>query len=202
MPEDRYPHTSHSSSDPAQWVNLYGHYLFSIALLKVGNKETAEDLVQETFISAIKARDTFKQNSSVKTWLAAILKNKIVDYYRKKDVLKHVTEYIDDTQHGFSEAFFDTGNGQWLPESVPQEWHGGADAALNRNEFYQVLQYCIQKMPKKLVPVFTARFLDNEDADTICKEFNISTSNYWVIIHRAKLLMRNCLEKNWFLQSS
>lgn len=202
MPEDHYPHTSSSSSDPAQWVSLYGNYLFSIALLKVGNKETAEDLVQETFISAIKARESFKENSSVKTWLAVILKNKIVDYYRKKDVLKHVTEYIDDTQHGFAEAFFNQESGHWLPETMPQHWESNADDALNRNEFYNVLQYCIHKMPKKLVPVFTARFLDNEDADTICKEFNISTSNYWVIIHRAKLLMRNCLEKNWFLQSS
>lgn len=202
MPDVISTNMNSSSSSPTQWVQQYGDYLFSIAMLKVGNKETAEDLVQETFISAIKAKDSFKENSSVKTWLAAILKNKVIDYYRKKDVLKQVTEYIDDTQNSFSDSFFDQASGHWLPETFPQVWAEEADSTVNRNEFYKILEYCIHKMPKKLVPVFTARFLDNEDTDIICKDFNISPSNYWVIIHRAKVLMRNCLEKNWFLSSS
>lgn len=191
-----------SSSSPTQWVQQYGDYLFSIAMLKVGNKQTAEDLVQETFISAIKARDSFKENSSVKTWLSAILKNKIIDFYRKRDILKDLREYIDDTQAGFSDSFFDHDSGHWLAESFPHAWQEAADNAVNRSEFYKILEYCIHKMPRKLVPVFIARFLDNEDSDIICKEFNISPSNYWVIIHRAKLLMRSCLEKNWFLSQS
>lgn len=186
---------------PADWIGLYGDYLYSLALLKTGNKEIAEDLVQDTFLSAFKARESFKGNSSEKTWLATILKNKIVDHYRKKDVLKNTGDYLADTEESFHNSFFTTGDpaGHWTSATAPKEWHTeNADNPVNKREFYQILQYCIQKMPPKLVPVFLARFVDQENADEICKEFNISSSNYWVIIHRAKLLMRSCLEKNWF----
>jgi RNA polymerase sigma-70 factor (ECF subfamily) len=185
--------------DPAQWLTRYGDYLYSLAMLKVGHKETAEDLVQETFIAAIKAKDSFRNDSAEKTWLAAILKNKIIDHYRKNDVLKHTTTYLADTDNSFTEHFFDKVNGHWLAEAAPQQWKEQADTTVNRNEFYRILRYCLQKMPPRLIPVFAARFLEEEESDTICKEFNISSSNYWVLIHRAKVLMRSCLEKNWFL---
>ncbi|MDN3654836.1 sigma-70 family RNA polymerase sigma factor [Ferruginibacter paludis] len=184
---------------PGDWVKTYADYLYSLALIKVSNKETAEDLVQETFLSAFKAKDSFKNGSSEKTWLTAILKNKIIDHYRKKDILKDVSSYISETNKGFDEHFFDTHNGHWLMESAPLAWKELADAKVNLNEFNKIIQYCIQKMPTKLVPVFVAKFLDEAESDLICKEFNITPSNYWVIIHRAKVLIRSCLEKNWFL---
>lgn len=184
---------------PESWLVAHGDYLFSYALLKVSHKETAEDIVQETFVSAIKAKDTFKGDSSEKTWLVAILKNKIIDYYRKKDVLRYTTGYIAETEDDFSKHFFEKSNGHWLKDVAPKLWTESADAALNRAEFDKVVQSCIQKMPTKLIPVFIAKFLDEEDSDTICKVHNISSSNYWVIIHRAKVLIRSCLEQNWFL---
>jgi RNA polymerase sigma-70 factor (ECF subfamily) len=184
---------------PGDWVKTYADYLYSLALIKVSNKETAEDLVQETFLSAFKAKDSFKNGSSEKTWLTAILKNKIIDHYRKKDVLKDVTSYISDTEKGFDEHFFNEPDGHWLSESAPLAWKELADAKVNSNEFNKIIQYCIQKMPTKLVPVFVAKFLDEAESEFICKEFNITSSNYWVIIHRAKVLIRSCLEKNWFL---
>lgn len=184
--------------DPSQWLQLYGDYLFSLAIIKVSNKETAEDLVQETFMMAIKAKDSFRFESSEKTWLTTILKNKITDYYRRKDVLKNAEEYIAATETSFAGHFFDRTNGHWLDNAAPGSWTDSADTSVNRNEFYQVVQHCIQKMPSRLVPVFMAKFMDDEDAGVICKEQNISPSNYWVIIHRAKVLMRSCLEKNWF----
>jgi RNA polymerase sigma-70 factor (TIGR02943 family) len=184
---------------PAEWVKTYADYLYSLALIKVSNKETAEDLVQETFLSAFKAKDAFKNESSEKTWLTAILKNKIIDYYRKRDILKEVSSYISDTEKGFDEHFFDEHNGHWLMDAGPLAWRELADAKVNSNEFNKIVQYCIQKMPTKLVPVFVAKFLDEAESDFICKEFNITASNYWVIIHRAKVLIRSCLEKNWFL---
>ena len=184
---------------PGDWVKTYADYLYSLALIKVSNKETAEDLVQETFLSALKAKNTFKNGSSEKTWLTAILKNKIIDHYRKKDILKDVSTYISDTDKGFDEHFFNEHDGHWMMQSAPLAWKESADAKVNRNEFNKIIQYCIQKMPNKLVPVFVAKFLDDAEADIICKEFNITSSNYWVIIHRAKVLIRSCLEKNWFL---
>jgi len=170
-------------------------------MLKVGNSSTAEDLVQDTFFSAIRAKDTFKGDSSEKTWLVAILKNKIIDHYRKKDILKNTTQYIGEAQEDFSKHFFDASNGHWLRDAAPHVWPGSADASMNEDEFNRTLHACIHKMPQRLVPVFMAKFIDNEDSEETCKVHNITPSNYWVIIHRAKVLMRSCLEKNWFLST-
>ncbi len=185
--------------EPSTWVTSFGDYLFSYALLKVGRRETAEDLVQEAFVSALKAKDTFKGDSSEKTWLTAILNNKIIDHYRKKDVLKDSTSYLAETEDELSKHYFEKSSGHWLVTASPQLWAESTDSEINKAEFAEVIQKCIQKMPAKLVPVFTAKFLDEEDSDIICKVHNISSSNYWVMIHRAKVLIRSCLEQNWFL---
>lgn len=182
---------------PSQWVSMYGDYLYSVAFFKTGNKETAEDLVQETFLSAIKGKDSFKAESSEKTWLTSILKNKIVDFYRKKDVLKNADQYLADTENSFQYNFFDANDGHWKDSALPQQWQESADQNLNDSEFNRILEYCIRKLPSKLVPVFIAKYIDDADSEEICKEFKISSSNYWVILHRAKVLMRSCLEKNW-----
>lgn len=187
--------------NPSSWVSNYGDYLFSIALMKTSNTEVAEDLVQDTFLSAIKAADGFKGESNEKTWLVRILNNKIIDYYRKKDVLKGTTDYLESTEHNFDEHFFEANShseAYWKKEAMPNPWKSDADSAINQAEFNKVLEFCMQKLPAKLLPVFMLKYIDDEDSDKICKELEISSSNYWVIIHRAKLLMRACLEKNWF----
>jgi RNA polymerase sigma-70 factor (TIGR02943 family) len=185
--------------NPATWVNSLGDYLFSYAFMKVGDRQVAEDLVQDTFVSGIRAKDTFKGESSEKTWLVAILKNKIIDHYRKKDVLRNTTEYLDETEVDFTKHFFDLNDGHWISGSAPAPWSASADNAVESEEFETILQMCIQKMPPKLIPVFVAKFIDDEDSEIICKVHGISSSNYWVMIHRAKVLIRSCLEKNWFL---
>jgi RNA polymerase sigma-70 factor (TIGR02943 family) len=186
--------------NPQQWLSMYGDYLFSLAMYRVGHKEISEDLVQETFVSAMKTKDSFRGDSSEKTWLVTILKNKIIDHYRKKDVLKDTTSYLQETEDGFSEHFFERGNGHWLAAAAPKQWTTYADSALTEKEFYKILHTCIQKLPSSLIPVFIMKFIEEEDSETICKVYNISSSNYWVIIHRAKVLVRSCLEKNWFLK--
>ncbi len=175
--------------------------LLFIALMKTSNTEAAEDLVQDTFLSAIKAADGFKGESSEKTWLVKILNNKIIDYYRKKDVLKGATDYLESTQNSFDEHYFEGNHhsdAYWKKEAMPAHWKSDADSTINQKEFNNVLELCMQKLPAKLLPVFVLKYIDDKDADIICKELDISSSNYWVIIHRAKLLMRACLEKNWF----
>jgi len=194
----KMPTEMKESLQPAMWVKSFGDYLLSYAMIKVGNRETAEDLVQETFLAAVKAIDSFKAESSEKTWLVAILKNKIIDHYRKHDVLKNASQYISETEEEFTGHYFDKTNGHWLKSSAPQDWDSSPEKAINSSEFEQVLQMCIHKMPRKLIPIFVAKFIDDEDSEEICKVHDISTSNYWVIIHRAKVLVRSCLEKNWF----
>jgi RNA polymerase sigma-70 factor (ECF subfamily) len=184
-----------------EWVSLYGDYLYSIALLKTNQKEVAEDLVQETFLSAIKSIHSFRQESSEKTWLVAILKNKIIDYYRKKNIFSDVDEYLEKTEDVFFNHYFqaDEYNAEhWVGGEMPAHWKTQTEESLNHSEFNAILELCIQKMPKKLIPVFIARYVEEEDSDKICKDFEISPSNYWVMLHRAKILMRKCLEQNWF----
>lgn len=175
-----------------------GDYLYSYALMKVGERATAEDLVQETFVAAIRSKDTFKGESSEKTWLVTILKNKIIDYYRKKDVLRNATKYLAETEFDFTKNFFNLNDGHWIESARPAPWSSLADSALESKEFETTLEGCIRKMPPKLVPVFVAKFIDDEDSEIICKVHGISSSNYWVMIHRAKVLIRSCLDKNWF----
>lgn len=187
--------------NPQNWVSNYGDYLFSIALMKTNNTEVAEDLVQDTFLSAIKGADGFKGESSEKTWLVRILNNKIIDYYRKKDVLKGTVDYLDSTEKSFDEHYFEANHhsdAYWKKDAMPDHWKSDADSSINESEFNKVLEFCLQKLPSKLSPVFILKYMDDKDSDSICKELEISSSNYWVIIHRAKLLMRACLEKNWF----
>lgn len=190
---------SSTTPDTGSWVKLHGDYLFSYCMRRLNNRETAEDLVQETFLSAIRSKESFKGGSSERTWLTAILKNKIIDHYRKKDVLKDTDSYLTGTEEEFSSNFFEKDNGHWLKTAAPKSWEQGADFGLNQAEFDRILHMCVEKMPSKLVPVFIARFFDEEDSETICKVHGITPSNYWVIIHRAKVLIRACLEKNWFL---
>ena len=186
------------SLNPDLWLKSYGDYLFSYCMLRVNHRETAEDLVQETLISAFRAKDSFKGESTEATWLTAILKNKIIDHYRSKDILKEAKDYLESTEQDFSNNFFEGQNGHWLRGSAPQQWSSPADTSVEQAEFAEILRTCIHKMPSKLVHVFVAKFFDDEDSETICKVHNITSSNYWVIVHRAKVLIRACLEKNWF----
>lgn len=188
-------------TNPKEWVSKYGDYLFRIAMIKVNDTETAQDLVQDTFLSAIKGLDSFKGESSEKTWLISILRNKIIDYYRKKNVFRDTATYLNQTEMAFHEHFFqedETSSAHWIAGSMPSLWKSDADETLTEMEFFKVMEECIQKMPSKFIPIFTAKFIEEEEAEKICKDYEITPSNYWVIIHRAKLLMRSCLEKRWF----
>lgn len=187
--------------NPKDWVTNYGDYLYSIAYYKTNSKEAAEDLVQDTFFSALRAIDTFKQNSSEKTWLIAILKNKIIDYYRRRDVLKDTNTYLLETEDSFNDSFFQAdqySTAHWKETAMPRPWIIDADTNMQTKEFMKVMENCIEKMPLKLRPIFVMKYINEEDSEKICKDYGISSSNYWTIIHRAKLLIRNCLEKAWF----
>ncbi len=190
-----------TSPNPADWINKHGDYLFSIAMLRVGNRETAEDLLQETFLAAIRGINEFRGDSSERTWLVSILKNKVADYFRKKDVLRETASYLTDTDSAFHQYFFEDDHehyGHWKNGRAPRQWDVQVDPDAMDGELELVLQNCIQTLPERLRSAFTARYIDDEKSENICKELGITPSNYWVLIHRAKVIVRECLGRNWF----
>jgi RNA polymerase sigma-70 factor (ECF subfamily) len=185
-----------SLSDPEVWVTLYGDYLFRFALNRVRDRPAAEDLVQETFIAALAARERFAGQSSERSWLVGILKHKIVDRFRK-DIRE---QPVDDPAGGIfdDEAAFDQ-DGHWkLDQTAPLDWPDHPGLALERKQFWEVLSRCLGKLPPKMAQVFTLRELDEVESETVCAMLNISSSNLWVQLHRARKHLRQCLEADFF----
>lgn len=176
--------------NPDNWVGQYADALYAYALVRVNDVQQAEDIVQNTFLSAWKARDTYKGQASEKNWLYAILKNKIIDHFRKQ-AGRH--ESIGNEEE---HAYFDEG-GHWTTEAAPKEWGISTEQPVETKEFYSVLEKCKQKLKDIQQSVFVMKYMEEVDADEICKVLGITPSNYWVLIHRAKLHLRKCLEKNW-----
>lgn len=177
--------------DPRQWVGRYADYLYSFALSRLDDEEQARDLVQETFLAALEKLGDFRRASSERTWLTAILKYKIIDVYRRKNSGLAVLRV--DT--GPELEFFEAGNGHWKEEFAPR--HFGverADPTLHR-ELAVILQRCIQRLPALWRSIFSLKHLDEEATETICRDLKVSPANFWVIIHRAKLNLRACLQK-------
>lgn len=181
-----------------QWVNLYSDELFKWANIKVNDKDTARDLVQDTFLAALKNQQGFKGESSPKTWLFRILNNKIVDYYRIKQRKQTISIDDNETQNAklATDSLFDN-NQNWQPNGLEGSW-SQEENLLDNAEFNKALDFCMEDLPEKWRQLLNYKYLLNKNPDDICQECDISKSNYWQIIHRAKLLMKHCLEVKWF----
>lgn len=171
----------------------HADYLFNYAISRVNDEHTAEDLVQDIFLSALKSYESFEGKSKASTWLIAILKNKIIDFYRKR-VREFQKESLDDISS--SEDYFNP-KGGWINDMRPKPWTLNADSQVEQDEFYAILQNCLTKLKEIQRMAFVMKHMEDVDTTDICKELNITASNYWVIIHRAKLQLRKCLETHW-----
>lgn len=187
-----------SSSDPEKWVEEHGDYLFRCALLRVRDQVIAEDLVQETLLAALQARERFQGESSERSWMVGILKHKIIDRFRK-DIREHPVEDPEEmTALPDEHETFDA-DGHWrLDRTAPMDWPDHPGAVLERKQFWESLRGCLGKLPPKMAQVFTLRELDELESDAICSMLHISSSNLCVLIHRARKQLRQCLEVNFF----
>lgn len=176
---------------PEFWVKNYADILYSFALKRVNDVEVAQDLVQETFLGGLKSQKGFDGNSTEKTWLIAILKFKIIDHYRLKSKKKTTSLNQADGEE-IDETNFDN-NGHWLSQQSKVYGSTSIESNLERKEFYSILDSCLKKLPDKLATVFRLKMLLEEDTEVICEILNLTNSNYWVILHRAKLQLRNCM---------
>ena len=188
-----------SGVNPECWVDDHGDCLYRYALLRVRRPEVAEDLVQQTLYAAVRPYSNFQGKSSERTWLCGILKNKICDYYRKASRETSFTdlEFYSDEE---SDKFTSDGpfQGGWIHELGPMEWSSEPGAGIDSQAFWKTFHDCSNKLPKNIATVFTMREVDGVESKEICALLNISESNLWVMLHRARMALRRCLETNWF----
>ena len=167
-------------------------YLFRYTIIRINDHEISKDLVQETFFSGLKSAKNFEGKATERTWLISILKRKIIDHYRKKNSKKGQAEVRMN--------FYNDGEneGDWIEERVPQSWDSEVEKKIENKELQHQIDLCVDKLPKKYAMVFRMKTIQEVDTEVICKELGISSSNLWVIIHRARMQLRKCLEDNWF----
>ena len=178
--------------DPHQWIEECGDYLFRYAMMRVSNRETAEDLVQDTLIAAIKGYENFEGRSTIKTWLVGILKNKIIDHIRKVS-RRGKLEVLPTEEEPFERNF----NRLGIWNTVLADWAGDPDELLHEKQLKEVLKICLAKVPLKSRQAFVLKTFDNKESDEICNILDITPSNLWVLLHRCRNSLRECLEINW-----
>ena len=178
--------------DPNKWIDLYSDYLYNFTISRVNDKDLAKDLVQDTFFAGLKSMKNFKGQASERTWLISILKRKIIDYYRKINSNKGKAE-VRMSYNSDSET-----EGDWLEERVADPFDKTAEDRLENEELGDAIYNCLGKLPEKQANVFKMKTIEGLDTETICNELNITASNLWVIIHRARTALAECMEDNWF----
>lgn len=178
--------TNNESLDPETLVNEQSDYLLSFALSKVRDLELAKDLVQDTFVSALGNLDSFEKRSKVRTWLTSILNRKIIDHWRKAE-----TRYTDPAS-----SFFDQEdkNRHWILDKAKGASLENIEKTIEKAETIQQLNDCLDTLPEKWKAIMTSKYLDEKESESICKDLDVTSSNLWVIIHRAKLVLRDCLK--------
>ncbi len=175
----------------SEWVHNYTASLYNWAYSRTQHHETSEDLVQEVFQAAFEYFDKFENRSNPKTWLISILNNKIADYYRK-------SFHVSDNTVSFDSGQFFNQLGEWKAEAQPSKWSVQEENLTDNSEFQIILKNCMKKLPSSWFAAIQYKYFAEKGSEEICQELGISASNYWQLIHRAKLILRQCIEKNWF----
>ena len=178
--------------DPHRWVTNYADYLYTYSVFRVNDEELARDLVQETFLAALQCVGKFQGRCTEKTWLTAILRKKIIDVYRSRS-----SAFAKEVVVKEPEDYFDRDDGHWNDGHRPAKLGIEQSDALENKEFQKILQACMKKLPALWLSVFTMKHIDEEATHIICRELKVTSSNFWVIIHRTKVNLRSCLQKNW-----
>jgi len=185
-----------TEADFASRCNSHRGYLLRVAVLQLRDNDLAEDIVQDTLVAALQGAQGFSGRSSLKTWLTGILKHKIVDAIRRKTREPALASLDEECQIEDFDALFDD-SGHW--ENPPADW-GDPESQFSRAQFFDIMQFCLDKLPPNTARVFMMREVMELESNEICKELSITSTNLWVILYRARMALRQCLEQNWFAQ--
>jgi RNA polymerase sigma-70 factor, ECF subfamily len=187
--------TLSSTVDATAWLVEHGDAMYRYARSRVGNREMAEDLVQDAFLAALQAQNRFQGRATVRTWLLSILRHKILDHYRRVPGSLPTVESdpADKTDPVINRNF--SGKGFW--KNAVASWKA-PDQALENREFWDVLDRCLSRLPRSLSSVFILREREELNNAELRRILAVSESNLRVRLHRARLMLRECLELNWF----
>ncbi|MGY4877371.1 sigma-70 family RNA polymerase sigma factor [Vreelandella aquamarina] len=188
------------TASPMEHLAVMRPRLLSFARLQLRDAAAAEDVVQDTYVVALEKHADFEGRSAFETWVFGILKNKILERFRQQK--RFASWQFDDNLSQdealdalFQEAPFQK-NGHWKAASRPQPW-GEPDQVLENRQFWKALDACMIALPETIARVFTLREFMGLSTDEICKEIGVTETNCWVILHRARLKLRQCIEKGW-----
>jgi RNA polymerase sigma-70 factor (ECF subfamily) len=184
----------HGGADPAAIESERG-YLLRYARLQLRNPAQAEDAVQETLLAAIEGAARFSGKSALRTWLTGILKHKIIDQLRRAAREQAFAGDDDDGAEADAVDALFARDGHW--REFPAAW-GNPDAALENSRFWIAFEQCTRRLPARTARVFMMREVMEMSTDEICKALDITATNCWVMLHRARLTLRECLELQWF----
>ena len=187
------------SPDPGIWVEQHGDYLFKYALFRLRDSSAAEDVVQETFLAALRGYEKFEGRGSERTWLVGILKHKITDHFRRITREAPIGQEEDEgPEHSEFFTRTDEWTNHWNVDYAPSEWHANPAQLAEQGDFWRVFSDCLSPLPQRTASAFTLREVDGLTSEEICEVLGIKVNNLWVMLHRARLHLRNCLEMDWF----
>lgn len=184
---------------PETWVDLHGDALFRYALLRLRDAAQAEEVVQEAFLAALQSYRKFGGQSSERTWLIGILRHKIADHFRRTSKLGALAG-PDDFSSANDALLMTTGEwpGHWDAELGPTQWNATPAATLEQAEFRRALEDCLNALPERQASAFVLREMEEMSGEEVCQVLEVSSSNLWVLLHRARAQLRLCLERKWF----
>jgi RNA polymerase sigma factor (sigma-70 family) len=179
-----------SSIDTSSWVDEYSDMLYNYSYTRINDHELAMDLVQDTFVSALKGLENFQGKSTIKTWLFSILKRKIIDHWRKQESRK---------TRPMSAMGTDSESGE---QRIVERKNSGSVSEIeidyDNKELRNAIMECIQNLPEKWKGIIIDKLVEEKKSEEVCKEHDITPSNLWVIVHRAKVQLKDCLTVKWF----
>jgi RNA polymerase sigma-70 factor (ECF subfamily) len=183
------------AGSPEKWLDEHGDVLYRYALLQFRDEHRAEEAVQETLVAALQSIEKFKGGSSVRTWLIGILKHKVLDQFRRESREAPWDEEASERAEGadlVEQSFVE--DGHWSFDLG--DWEQ-PEKALASGQFWDILQRCIDALPRRQARLFMLRELFEEKTEKICKELALTPTNLWTMLYRTRMALRKCLDRNW-----
>lgn len=185
-------------TNPDDWVDRHGDALFRFAFVRIRDRAVAEDLVQDTLLAGLRQIDSFRGDSSERTWLTGILKHKTMDYLRKR--FHEVPVEDENGVSAVDERGFEREGeweGHWAAGSLPTEWGRDPHTLLEQREFWAAFDQCLSRLPQRMASLFALHVMDGVSSEELCNDFGLTPTNLRVTLYRARKQLRDCLEQHW-----